>query len=158
MVETELGRGSIFTVHLPLAVSGLDGPAAAVPTPRRGTERVLLVEDEEAVRMLAQMILQQAGYRVAAAATPAEAERVFDAARGDFDVLVSDVIMPGGTGPALFTVLRARKPTLKVLYMSGYTDNVTLGDSGSARNFVQKPFAADDLTRRLYEVLHVDGG
>ena len=85
-----------------------------------GTETVLLVEDEEAVRLLTRRILERAGYRVFDAANAEQAEALFEQHGSLFNLLVTDVIMPGASGPRLFERLARQRPDLKVLYVSGY--------------------------------------
>jgi len=117
-----------------------------------GSETVLLVEDEAAVRFLSRTILERAGYRVLEAEHPMAAETGFSK---DVALLVSDVIMPGSSGPALFQSLSARQPGLKVLYMSGYTDDMIARTGRLAPNaaFLQKPFTTDVFLRKVREVL-----
>jgi len=155
-VYSELGRGTTFKVYLPRAEQAVlpwgDDPPEALGT--GGVESILLVEDETAVRGLVRTILERAGFTVVEAATPAEAERVF----GDMatvDLLVTDVIMPGATGPDLFRLLEAKQPELRVLYMSGYTDRVILdaGTLTSKAAFLEKPFSAEALIGKVRAVL-----
>jgi two-component system cell cycle sensor histidine kinase/response regulator CckA len=155
-VYSEPGQGAIFKIYFPRLAAGtstvLPIPSAA---PRSGSETVLLVEDEHAVRLLVRAILESAGYRVLEAANPPDAAASFGDRIGEVDLLVTDVIMPGGTGPALFAQLRSTSPRLRVLYISGYTDDATFrtGRLEPGVAFLQKPFAADVLLRKLREVL-----
>jgi two-component system cell cycle sensor histidine kinase/response regulator CckA len=160
-VYSEMGKGTSFKVHLPRAdeSSELVNPvvvadhAAAV-----GTETVLVVEDEDAVRLLTRRVLEEANYRVFDAPNPQQAEAVFDAHPNVFSLLVTDVIMPGSTGPKLFAELVRRQPNLKVLYVSGYTDAAIIdgGQIDPAIDLLQKPFSANALKRRVREVLDGD--
>jgi two-component system cell cycle sensor histidine kinase/response regulator CckA len=156
-VDSEPGAGTVFKIYLPAIDRGED---VSVPTARdeviaAGTETLLVVEDEEAVRFLSRVILEKAGYRVFDAPTPERAEAVFDANPALFDLLVTDVIMPGSSGPKLFERLAQRRPDLKVLYVSGYTDDAIVhqGQLDPGIEFLQKPFSAEDLSRRVREVL-----
>ena len=153
-VYSEPGHGAAFKIYLPRAESAAAGPAP-VSTPSGamiGSETVLLVEDEAAVRFLSRTILERAGYRVLEAQNPTEAETVFTDAVA---LLVSDIIMPGSSGPALFETLSSRQPDLKVLYMSGYTDDMITRTGRLTPNtaFLQKPFTSDVLLRKVREVL-----
>ena len=88
---------------------------------------LLVVEDEDGVRLLTRKILERAGFMVLVAARPSEAEAIFFEA-GRVDLLITDIVMPGGRGPDLFTGLHARQPSLRVLYMSGYSDDASVRD------------------------------
>ncbi len=154
-VQSSPGCGATFDIFLPCASGGCDAQARAVSrTPRRGSEVVLLVEDDEAVRKLTQRILVAAGYQVAAAASGAQALQI-SADQERIDLLVTDVVMPGMNGRDLWERLRKLRPELKVLYMSGYTDDV-LEDRGALdpdTHLVGKPFSADVLLRQVRAVL-----
>jgi two-component system, cell cycle sensor histidine kinase and response regulator CckA len=154
-VHSESGRGTTFTVYLP--VDSGTAPAAAPPAEvvRSGSGSILLVEDEDAVRYLARIILERAGYTVFEAANAPNAERVFTEVFDSVDAVVTDVLMPGGKGTDMVARLVDRKPSLKVVYISGYADDAGLDQdalSAGAR-FVQKPFNAATLTRAVAEVL-----
>jgi CheY-like chemotaxis protein len=121
----------------------------------RASAMVLLVEDEEGVRRLAKRILENAGYRVLAAANGDEAERLFEHQAGACDLLVTDVMMPGCGGPELLKRLRCHAPALRVLYMSGYTEQSAVDAGGIDPDlpFVQKPFTAAELVRQVRDAL-----
>jgi len=156
-VFSEPGKGATFKIYLP-RVSG-DGkvPDAVVVEEEMpaGTETVLLVEDEEAVRLLTRRILERAGYRVFDAANAEQAEALFERHGSVFNLLVTDVIMPGASGPRLFERLARQRPDLKVLYVSGYTGDTIVhqGELAPGVEFLRKPFTADALNRRVREVL-----
>jgi two-component system cell cycle sensor histidine kinase/response regulator CckA len=155
-VSSEPGRGSTFTIYLPrLAATAASATPPSRPPVRSGSETVLLVEDEQPVRLLVQTILEGGGYRVIGAANPREAEIALGDRLDEVDVLVTDVIMPGGTGPALFAQLRCTSPRLRVLYISGYSGDTSFrnGELDPGVAFLQKPFTADSLLRKLREVL-----
>jgi DNA-binding NtrC family response regulator len=116
---------------------------------------VLLVEDEAGVRQLSKRILDDAGYRVIEAANGDEAERLFARHSASIDLVISDVIMPGCGGPELVSRLQRVVPALKVLFMSGYTEQSTAERSGIDRGvrFVQKPFTAAQLVRQVRAAL-----
>ena len=122
---------------------------------KRGTETVLVAEDEEAVRALAVQSLQRSGYQVIASASGEEAIRLAGAFDGTIDLLLTDVVMPGMKGPELAARLRALRPGLKVLLMSGYAaDVVTPGDLRNA-TMVSKPFSPSALARAVRNALDV---
>jgi len=157
-VYSEPGKGATFKVYLPRAAGEGVGEERVVsvetlPVP---TETVLVVEDEAAVRVLTRRILQQAGYRVFDSPGPRQAEALCDQHKKTFQLLVTDVIMPGSNGPELFERLAQQNPDLKVLYVSGYTDDTILhqGRLDPGVEFLQKPFTAAALTRRVREVLN----
>ena len=156
-VYSELGKGSTFKVYLPCAKPGdAVAPEDAAPTMVLvGTESVLLVEDDEAVRLLTRTILERSGYKVASASTPKEAEALSASPANDYDILVTDVIMPGLSGPNLYEKLVRQRPDLRVLYVSGYTDDTIVhqGQLKPGVEFLQKPFTAEALNRRVREVL-----
>jgi CheY-like chemotaxis protein len=156
-VYSEPGQGAAFKVYLPRAEGATDAPGKLAPKALAsgGSEKVLVVEDEEAVRYLTRVLLERSGYRVLDAANPREAEAVFNEQTESIDLLITDVVMPGSSGPALFKQLAQRQPGLKVLYMSGYTDDTVIreGRLDTGGTFMQKPFTADGLMRKVREVL-----
>ncbi len=156
-VYSDPGRGSTFKVYLPrLAADAIPAVTAPVPDrPAGGTETLLLVEDEEAVRSLTSMILERAGYRVVAAANAREAEALHLDYSGAITLLLTDVVLPGASGPELFQRLAMRDPRLKVLYMSGYTDDAVFrtGRLQPGVAFIQKPFSAEGIRRKVREVI-----
>ncbi len=154
-VESELGTGSSFTVYLPSE----KGPAhtsqrSAEPQRATGTATVLLVEDEQAVRELVRMILERAGYSVIEAANGDEAETLFAAIEAA-DLLVTDVVMPGQSGFELFNLLHTKRPSLRVLFISGYTDYAMFDNTivEGELAFLEKPFSAEGLIAKVREVL-----
>jgi DNA-binding NtrC family response regulator len=156
-VYSEPGKGAAFKVYLPRAEGAGDAAGTLAPQTLAsgGSEKVLVVEDEEAVRYLTRVLLERSGYRVLDAANPHEAEAVFSEEADSIDLLITDIVMPGSSGPALFRRLVERRPGLKVLYMSGYTDDTIVREQrlDTAGTFIQKPFAADGLMRKVREVL-----
>jgi two-component system, cell cycle sensor histidine kinase and response regulator CckA len=116
---------------------------------------VLVVEDERAVRHLVRTILTRAGYTVHDAEGPDAAEAFLGRHEEPLDLLIADIRLPGASGPELFERARARRPTLRVLYMSGYSDEAIrkepLIEAGAA--FIRKPFTADLLSQKVREVL-----
>jgi two-component system cell cycle sensor histidine kinase/response regulator CckA len=157
--DTEIGRGTTFTAYLPCAdgvapVASAAGPALKWAKPTV-SETVLLVEDETAVREFSRRNLERDGYRVFVADNGNEAERVFAARAAEIDLVLTDVVMPGCGGPELLTRLRRHRADMKVLYMSGYTEQSAASDIAfrGAPAVLQKPFTAADLRRRVREVL-----
>jgi CheY-like chemotaxis protein len=156
-VYSELGSGTTFRIYLPAVAQEKAAAAASAHSapPPRGTETVLLVEDEDAVRTMTRIVLERFGYQVVDAANPREAERIFFQDPARFDLVVSDVIMPESSGPALFKHLVRHRPDLKVLYVSGYTDDTIAhqGQLDPGVTFLQKPYTMAALARRVREVL-----
>ncbi|MEO7272387.1 MAG: PAS domain S-box protein [Vicinamibacterales bacterium] len=160
LVSSQLGSGSTFTVCLPRTAQPSDATApkpAATPQPKAhgGDEVLLLVEDEEPVRMLAGTLLKRAGYSIVEATKPSEATQVFDRLEGGVDLLVTDMVMPGGTGAELFLALVEKRPGLRVVFMSGYPEDPALESilSRPGTTFLAKPFTAERLMRTVREVL-----
>jgi two-component system cell cycle sensor histidine kinase/response regulator CckA len=157
-VYSEPGRGTTFKVYLPRSNGDVALQAfspVVTPPAKNASETVLLVEDEAGVRHLSRRILDNAGYRVLEAANGDEAERLFAQHADSIDLLVTDVIMPGCGGPELLSRLRVQAPALKVLYMSGYTEQSAAHRAGIDRGlpFVQKPFTAAEFVRQVREAL-----
>jgi CheY-like chemotaxis protein len=156
-VYSEVGIGSTFKVYLPRMDSRRDSGAisAAVPATDRGTETVLLVEDEEGVRKLVQGILVRQGYNVLEATSGEEALEVMHEHTGKIDLLLSDVVLVGMSGRELSERMRIQMPTLRVIYMSGYTDDAIVrhGVLTESAEFLQKPFSSDILLRKVRAVL-----
>ena len=131
-------------------------PVAATPARlSRGTETILLAEDENSVRVTSQLFLETLGYTVLAAETPEEALRLAGTHCGPIHLLIADVIMPGMNGPDLARVLTDEYPNLKCLFISGYTADVMLhrGTLGAGMPFLSKPISRDDLARKARRVL-----
>ena len=125
----------------------------------KGTETILVAEDEDGVRSLTREVLEKYGYRVLEAANGEEALVVADQHQGPVDVLLSDVVMPRMGGPELAQALLTRRPALKVLYMSGYTEEAIAkhGILDPGTSFLEKPFSPDTLARRIRDLLDSGG-
>jgi PAS domain S-box-containing protein len=155
-LQSEPGKGTTFRIYLPLAKAPVEKallrPVASVRM--HGSETVLLVEDEEGVRKLVRSILQRNGYRVLEAKDGAEALRIAEQ-QPAIDLLLTDVVMPHLSGSAMAAQLLASRPGLKLLYMSGYTDNAVAlhGVLRSEAAFVQKPITPAALLSKVREVL-----
>jgi two-component system, cell cycle sensor histidine kinase and response regulator CckA len=160
-VYSELGIGTTFKVYLPRVDADAYATSShSAETAPRGTETILLVEDEEPVRNVARGILERSGYTVIQACDGAEALRVSERHVGAIDLLLTDIVMPKMSGPELAKRLVKARPGLKVLCMSGYTDDATfrhgLADAGFAH--LQKPLTIVTLTNALRAVLDVPVG
>jgi signal transduction histidine kinase/CheY-like chemotaxis protein len=153
-IESEPGRGTQMTVELPAVAS----PAQVAPAGHgtNGGRRVLVVDDEEAVRRIASRILARHGYDVVAPGTPEEAlTLITDTGGSEFDLLVTDIVMPQMSGTDLATRAQARRPALKVLFMSGYSDRA--GELADTAIFLSKPFDEQALLRKVREALAGEG-
>ncbi|MBI4458968.1 MAG: response regulator, partial [Acidobacteria bacterium] len=159
-VYSEPGRGTTFKIYLP-RVGAVLREAEAEQTSAsslKGEETVLVVEDEEMLRELTCEFLQDSGYTVLAAGNGAEAIEISKRRQGPIHLLVTDAVMPGMSGRELAQRLESQRPDMKVLYVSGYTDDVVLRNGllqpGTA--FLQKPFTQNALTHKVRAVL--EGG
>jgi len=155
-VESAPGKGATFRILLPRVEAPTDATPQAAPTPLpRGTETLLLVEDEDAVRRLAVIALSRLGYTVLEAPDADTAMGIFEGYVGPLDLLVTDVIMPGLSGPRLAERLRAARPELRVLYLSGYAQEELDFASGLGPDtaFLAKPYTGAILARKIREVL-----
>ena len=156
------GQGTTFTIYLPR----VEAPAETLQVHRpptataRGTETILLAEDEDAVRALVGTILQRRGYTVLEARDGGQALSIAERHAGPIHLIVTDMVMPGMSGLDLVKRLAFVRPETKVIYMSGYTEHAVLQegvlDSGAV--FVQKPFALDALAHKVREVLDSGAG
>jgi PAS domain S-box-containing protein len=158
-VETAAGRGTTFRIYLP-RVSGTPDPAAsaAPAAAARGTEAILLVEDDVQVRALAREILEASGYAVLEAVSPDEALALAGGPRR-IDLLLSDIVMPGMNGVDLARRVRQARPGIRVLYMSGHTGNAVTEEAALDPGLVllQKPFTMSTLTAKIREALDAAG-
>jgi PAS domain S-box-containing protein len=156
-VESEPGRGATFRIYLPLVAVPADFPEAAPaqPRPARGSETVLVVEDEDEVRSLVVEILQLHGYTVLEARHPGEALLLAERHPDPIHLVVTDVVMPQIDGYELAERLQSTRPEMRVIYMSGYTDKTSVlrGVVGTGSTFLSKPFTPDALAKRVREVL-----
>jgi two-component system cell cycle sensor histidine kinase/response regulator CckA len=155
-VYSEVGRGTTFKVYLPRVDEPLGPTTIAKDVERpRGHETILVVEDEPGVRKLTCHILRAHGYTVIEAASGDEAIAKSAKDGPSIHLLVTDVVMPGMSGPELAGTLTARYPNVKVLYTSGYTDATVVehGLGNGVLSFLQKPFTPGDLTRKVRDVL-----
>jgi two-component system cell cycle sensor histidine kinase/response regulator CckA len=156
-VYSEPGRGSTFKVYLPRVTEGVACAKSVISLPvmpSRG-ETVLLVEDDSAIRALVGVILRGSGYQVLEAPEGAEALRLACQFQGQIDLLITDVVMPQMGGRDLAEQLTALRPGLKVLYLSGYTDDAVVrhGVLEEEEAFLQKPFTSTALSRKVRETI-----
>jgi len=157
LVYSELGRGTTFKIYFPCVDEAAEKlsrpPAKAVAI--RGTETVLVVEDQEAVRSIVRAVLRSGGYSVLEASHGGEALLIFERHKGRIDLVVSDMVMPQMSGPDLIQRLQAVKPGVKSLYMSGYTSGtVSLAENWDPNTpFIEKPFGPGAFLRKVREVL-----
>ena len=157
-VESEPLRGSTFTIYLPRTRSSAPMgpvPSAAAVENRRGSETILVVEDEELVRSITRRTLERAGYRVLEAVNGHEALLAARALGAELDLVLTDIVMPVMGGRELAAVLNRERPLLSILFMSGYTHEreAHLSPGGGVSHFLHKPFALDELTSRVRLVL-----
>jgi two-component system cell cycle sensor histidine kinase/response regulator CckA len=160
-VATEAGQGTTVKVYLPrLEPADEPSDAGAVPRSWRGTETVLVAEDEDGVRELLRKALTESGYTVLTARHGRDALMVAGERSAGIDLLITDVVMPEMSGRELAETLLDRNPEVKVLYISGYTDDEVLqrGVRGREIGLLRKPFTAEDLVRRAREILDCPAG
>jgi two-component system, cell cycle sensor histidine kinase and response regulator CckA len=157
--SSEPGKGSTFTTYFPATrasmIAALRPPDVSIERPPlHGSETILVVEDEERVRVLARTILRSYGYEVLEAQSGGDALIVCEQHHAKIDLLLADVVLPRVSGPQLAARLVSSRPQMKVLYMSGYMGGSMLDQvyaSGAA--FLQKPITPETLVRRVREVL-----
>jgi CheY-like chemotaxis protein len=155
-VYSEPGQGTTFRIYLPRKTGAADPqPAAAPPRPMpTGSETVLVVEDEPRVRRLAVLGLRAHGYVVLEASDGAEALRTAELVGSEIDVIVSDVMMPGMSGPELLKRLEVIAPQARAVLMSGHAESTVLSQMPDLRGvFLPKPFTPERLARKVREVL-----
>jgi len=157
LVSSERGLGSAFQIYLPRVEEPVDvdnRPRPEKPI-HRGSETILVAEDEDGVRKVVVEMLQQRGYHVLAAPGGIEALDLYNSLDQQIHLLITDVVMPKMSGSELADHLRSRQPSLRVLFVSGYTDSniVHHGVLDSGTHFLQKPFTPDALARKVREVL-----
>jgi two-component system, cell cycle sensor histidine kinase and response regulator CckA len=154
-IESRLGRGSTFAVYLPRVeeeVPAPEAPAPEEPERLRGSETILLVEDDDGVRAFAELVLIQHGYSVVSAAEGLDAVRIAERHVGPIHLLLTDIVMPRIAGPQLVESVRRSRPGIRVLYMSGYAGEAALHDLGGFA-LVPKPFAEETLLRMVRDAL-----
>ena len=158
-VYSELGHGTTFKIYLPRVHEVPTTRRNESPSlPLRGTETILLVEDEAGVRDLATRLLASLGYTVLAYPNGSDAIKAITHSSQNLHLLITDVIMPGMNGLELSERIRKIRPSIKVLFNSGYTDNVIvhLGILKEGVEFLPKPYSIEVLARRVREVLEAE--
>ncbi|RMG69217.1 MAG: response regulator [Calditrichaeota bacterium] len=160
-VYSEPGRGTTFKIYLPRVSEKLSKQEAElVADPSlRGTEHILLVEDDTQVRQVTERLLREFGYRVSAVGTPREAIEAVGSGRIQPDLVVTDVVMPGMDGRELARQLSQLDPQLPIIFVSGYTENAVIhhGILDDGLIFLQKPYAPHELLRLIRKVLSRKG-
>jgi PAS domain S-box-containing protein len=158
-VYSEIGQGTVFKIYLPRVDEPVQQSRAREPAvvSFRGTETILLVEDEESVRTLTRSLLQEEGYTVLEAGSGNDALEVASGYCGPIHLLLTDLVMPGMSGRALAQELVESRPAIKLLYLSGYTGSLSAHGEllGTGTDLVQKPFSRLVLLRKIREVLSV---
>jgi PAS domain S-box-containing protein len=156
-VYSEPGKGTTFKIYLPRVDEPLEELKEEVRKKELpgGSETIFVVEDNEEVRKLAKRILEKQGYKVLEASQGNEALQICEEHKGPIHMIVTDVVMPGMDGRELANCLKVHHPKMKVLYMSGYTDNAIVhhGVLKKGMNFIQKPFTIDGLASKVRKVL-----
>jgi PAS domain S-box-containing protein len=153
-IQSEPGRGTSVKIYLPRveqpAVAETESPAVEA---ERGSETILLVEDEEALRKMVRETLEREGYRVLEAGGPGQAEQICRTYKDAIDLMITDVVMPKENGRALAARVTKVRPDMKVLFMSGYAESTTLNGEIPQSRFMQKPFTPAALARKVRSVL-----
>ena len=156
-VSSQLGQGSTFTLFFPAldANSIPDNQLPGITSPPRGSETILLVEDSDSVRKLTRQILEKFGYNIMEASSATAAIDLVEKYPDSIELLLTDVVMPQSGGRQLAERLLRLRPNLKLLYMSGYTDDTIVrhGVLKSAAPFLQKPFTTEALACKVRQAL-----
>jgi len=154
---SELGKGTTFKIYLPASALGAETAAtvASPAEPPRGSETIMVVEDNGIVRKVMKRILKSIGYSVIEAGSGEEAVRICEQSKGKIDLLITDMVMPGMTGRELSNLLTDKYPGLKVIFVSGYTDDAIShhGVLEPGMFFIQKPFVVQALAEKIREAL-----
>jgi CheY-like chemotaxis protein len=160
-VYSEVGRGTTFKIYLPQARDISETPVTKKPQVAllHGSETLLLVEDDRGVRELVSSMLKAQGYTVLTAEHPREVEALCQKHSGNIHLLLTDMILPGASGREIAKRVGLLRPGVKVLYISGYTDDVLVQSHGFEETsaFLQKPFSQSALAAKVREVLDADG-
>jgi CheY-like chemotaxis protein len=154
-VDSKVGSGTTVRIFWPSTDEVVRSVKAGPERRAMGSETILIVEDNAALRRLACRTLAQCGYTVIAAADATEALKAFSGEASALDLLLTDIVMPGMSGPMLASELASRRPGLLVLFMSGYTDETVVGQGvlQTGTPFLQKPFTSAGLASKVRQVL-----
>jgi CheY-like chemotaxis protein len=155
-VYSEQHRGTTFKLYFPrVAEPAVESSASDAAQPGAANETILVVEDEKAVRDLTMRMLERLGYKLLTASSGAEAVEISRSHTGRIDLLLTDVVMPNMSGRQLADALASSRPGMKVLYLSGYTENTVIhhGVLDANVEFLPKPFSREILGRKLREIL-----
>jgi signal transduction histidine kinase/CheY-like chemotaxis protein len=158
-VQSELGVGSSFEIYLPCVSESVTGPRTiATHTDFTGSEKILVIEDEAPVRQLVASLLTDAGYKVLALDDALHALNLSESDLSDVDLLLTDMVMPGISGPDVAAQLVQIRPELKVLFVSGYTEHpsITEGKLPDRTTWLQKPFTRDELLAKVRTALNAN--
>jgi PAS domain S-box-containing protein len=155
-VYSQVGCGTIFEVYLPRLTEPVPPPAVRMPKAPRGSETILVVDDENGVRKLVSAILQSNGYTIIEAGSGAAALAAYEKNAHKIDLVLSDIVMPQMNGYELARLIAARNPQLRFLYMSGYRDSPIGGEGRPAHALLHKPFTPDALLSKVREVLDTE--
>jgi signal transduction histidine kinase len=149
-------QGARFDLYFPRAHGAPAERSATAETKLEGSETLLLVEDDDAVRKVIALILENAGYRVLTARSPAQAHELWSAHAPRIALLITDEVMPGGRGTELVAELRRARPGLRALCMTGYAESIAQGGAAPDLSMIQKPFESASLLQRVRELLDVN--
>jgi CheY-like chemotaxis protein/anti-sigma regulatory factor (Ser/Thr protein kinase) len=154
-VQSSPGAGSTFRIRLPRVAADAPAHPPRTPAGTSGNETILVVEDEDRVRQMTGRMLESSGYRVLTASSGAQAMRILEAHSQPVHAMLTDVVMPGMSGPELVQRAAGVRPDLRVVYMSGHTDNEALRVAvfSKTARFIGKPFAREDLARLIRDTL-----
>jgi CheY-like chemotaxis protein len=153
-IASEVGRGTTFRIYFPRVVGELDVVASPVLSEKGGHETILLVEDEVALRNIAKQLLARKGYTVLPAGSASEALKIVDTYPGMIHLLLTDIVMPEYNGRQLAELIAKDRPSIQVLFMSGYSpDWVSHGLPEESAHYIQKPFTAEGLTSKVRSIL-----
>ena len=161
-VYSEVGKGTTFKVYFPridAEVAGAHRRAAAELASPHGNETILLVEDDDGVRALCKRILEGKGYSVIESRTGEGALRVSECYPGEIHLLLTDIVIPGLSGPEAALKIHEQRPGIRIVYMSGYTGNAALflGSIGRKALFIHKPFSPEELCKQVRRALDMEG-
>jgi len=156
-VDSVQGKGTTFKIYLPRVNEPREAITEEILKEElpRGDETILIVEDEEEVRKLARKILEKQGYRILETLNGDDALLACETRKSPIHLMLTDIVMPGMSGSELARLLKPLYPEIRILYMSGYTDNAIVrhGALGKGVNYIQKPFTMEGLARKVREVL-----